>query len=91
MPETHTQKASQAAELSTRKEAAARIRADFGVPCTAETLATKAWSGDGPVYRVIAGRSYYDPGDIDDWARSRISEPVRRASDLRRSHIGEAA
>ena len=71
----------------TRTEAARRIRETHGLPCTVETLATKAWDGSGPPYRVAAGKTFYDPSDLDLWAKSRISTPIRKASDAR--HIGE--
>lgn len=67
----------------TRAEAAQRIREVHEQPCTPETLATKAWDGSGPPYCVVAGKTYYDPGDVDRWARARISAPVRKAADAR--------
>ena len=74
----------------TRKAAAQRISEHY-FPCSEGTLANLASSGEGPVYRLVAGKAVYLDEDIDAWAGSRISEPVRRASDLRRSHVGEAA
>ena len=69
----------------TRREAARRIREVHGLPCTVETLATKAWDGSGPPYRLAAGKTYYHPDDVDGWAQSRISPLVRRAADARRA------
>jgi hypothetical protein len=75
----------------TRREAARRIRELHGLPCTAETLATKAWNGSGPPYRLVAGKTYYNPADVDRWAQSRIGPPVRKAADARRAiQAGEA-
>jgi hypothetical protein len=75
----------------TRAEAAQRIREVHGQPCTPETLATKAWAGSGPRYRVAAGKTYYDPADVDRWAEDRFSAPVRKAADARRAKHAEAA
>jgi hypothetical protein len=69
----------------TRAEAAKRIREVHGQPCTTETLATKAWDGSGPPYCVAAGKTYYDPDDVDRWAQARFSPPARKAADLRLS------
>ena len=74
-----------------RKSAAQRIRDVHGLPCTDATLANLASEGAGPVYKLVAGRAYYRDEDIDVWARSRISAPIRKASDARRRAIGEAA
>lgn len=76
----------------TRPEAARRIREVHGLPCTPETLATKAWAGSGPPYRLAMGKAFYDPDDVDRWALSRISPRVRKAADARlAAHVGEAA
>ena len=75
----------------TRPDAARRIREVHGLPCTSETLATKAWDGSGPPYRVAMGKTFYDPDDVDRWAQSRISPPVRKAADARRAKLGEVA
>ncbi|OYX97146.1 MAG: hypothetical protein B7Y80_20735 [Hyphomicrobium sp. 32-62-53] len=74
-----------------RAEAAQRIRDIHRQPCTPETLATKAWNGSGPVYCLAAGKAYYDVGDIDRWARARISAPVRKAAEARRAKQAEPA
>ena len=74
-----------------RKYAARRIRDVHRQPCTEGTLANLASDGDGPVYRLIAGRAYYLDDDIDDWALSRVSAPIRKAADARRTNASEAA
>jgi hypothetical protein len=79
-----------AVQRLTRREAAKRIREVHRLPCTAETLATKAWDGSGPPYRLVAGMTYCNPEDVDQWAQSRIGPAVRRAADARRApHIRE--
>ena len=72
-----------------RAEAAARVRAG-GQPCEQSTLAKEATYGSGPPYVIIGGRAFYAPGDVDAWAQSRVSAPIRKASDARR-HPNEAA
>ena len=69
----------------TRKGASQRLRADHGLAYTAATLANMATDGEGPVYRLVAGRAVYLPDDVDSWAATRIGKPVRRAADARRA------
>jgi len=73
-----------------RRETAERIQA-HGVPCSPESLATKAWNGSGPVYRIVSGRSRYLVADVDAWIATRISKPGRQASEIRRDAQGAAA
>ena len=68
-----------------RTDAARRVREVHGQPCTPETLATMAWAGSGPAYRKVAGRTFYDPSDVDRWAEERISPPIRRAAEATRT------
>ncbi len=67
----------------TRSEAAQRIREKHRLACTPGTLATKAWDGSGPPYRMAAGKAFYDPDDVDRWAEARFSAPIRKAADAR--------
>jgi hypothetical protein len=69
-----------------RNAAAQRIR-KAGIPCTPGTLANMASDGTGPIYRVISGRCYYLDADIDAWIATRISGPIRKASDVRRYEV----
>jgi hypothetical protein len=75
----------------TRAQAAQRIREQHGQPCTAATLATKAWNGSGPPYCLAAGKTLYDPADVDRWAATRVSKPVCKAADARSAKHAEAA
>ena len=74
-----------------RKEAARRIRDIHRLSCTEGTLANHASDGTGPFYHVCGSRSIYLDRDIDEWARARISPPIRKASEARRQNVGEAA
>ena len=75
----------------TRKDVAQRLQADHGLSYTVATLANLATDGEGPVYRLVAGRAIYLPDDVDRWAATRIGKPVRRAADARRTKHAEAA
>jgi hypothetical protein len=68
--------------LLTRDEAAAYIRERHKLRCTAGYLGKLACLGGGPLYRRLDNRwALYDPADLDVWAASRISAPVRKAAD----------
>ncbi len=53
-----------------------------GYPISAATLATKATRGGGPTYRLFGRRPLYKWSDSLDWARGRLSKPVRSSSEL---------
>jgi hypothetical protein len=66
--------------LLTRDQAAAALSA-IGFPVKAKTLATKATRGGGPPFRRFGSRPLYRWGDSLDWARSRLSTPMRSTSE----------
>lgn len=74
----------------TRCGAAAYLRTKHNQDICGATLANMASEGTGPVYRKIAGKSYYLDNDLDAWAQSRVSRPIRKASDVRQLIEGEA-
>jgi hypothetical protein len=64
-----------------RDAAAAYVRQHHDINCTAGYLAKLASTGGGPPFYRVGGRVEYDPTDLDRWALSRISGPLRKASD----------
>lgn len=50
---------------------------------SAKTLARLASEGGGPVYRRVGPKlTAYRVEDLDRWAESRFSPPIKRASEL---------
>lgn len=66
--------------LLTRTQTAAALRT-MGFPVADKSLATRASRGGGPPYRRFGARVLYRWGDALDWARSRLSAPVRSTSE----------
>lgn len=64
-----------------RKNAARYVREEWGLPCQPNWLAKLAVVGGGPVFRRCGRWPVYDRGALDDWARSRLSRPMRSTSD----------
>jgi hypothetical protein len=64
-----------------RKEAAEYIRAEWGLPCAAQTLAKLAVLGGGPVFRKAGRYPLYLAQDLDLWAETKIGKPLRSTSD----------
>ena len=65
-----------------RQAAAAYVRERWGFPCSPAWLAKLAVVGGGPVFRKAGRFPIYVTGDLDRWAASRISGPVRSTSEL---------
>jgi hypothetical protein len=63
-----------------RPQAADYLKAHFGFGAV-RTLAKLATLGGGPVYRKLGRIVIYDPADLDAWALSRMSAPVRSTSE----------
>ena len=80
-PEPASAVPSQPDALLTR-EGAADALTEAGFPTAAATLATKATRGGGPPFRLYGRRPLYRWGDALDWARSRLSNPIRNTSEL---------
>ena len=65
----------------TRAEAAKYIT-DNWFPHSPKTLAKLAVIGGGPVFRKAGRVPIYIPSDCDDYARSKISQPVCSTAEL---------
>ena len=63
-----------------RVDAAHYVRNTWGIPCSTRWLAKLAVTGGGPIFRKAGRFPIYNPADLDDWARSRISAPRRSTS-----------
>ena len=66
-----------------RNAAAAYVEETHGIPCAPKTLAKYAVIGGGPIFRKAGKTPLYAAGDLDAWAESRLSKPVRSTSELR--------
>lgn len=64
-----------------RNQAAAYLQSRYGA-YTTETLAKLACIGGGPCFRKLGPFPVYAPDDLDIWATSRMSRPVRSTSEL---------
>ena len=73
-----------AGRLLRRAEAAAYIRDRFAIPCSRQTLAKYAVTGEGPVYRMARRFPLYSLDDLDQWALARLSGPVRSTCEAQR-------
>ena len=65
----------------TRKATAEALTA-AGFPVSEKTLATKATRGGGPLYQLFGRKPLYRWGDALEWAKSRLSKPIRSTSEL---------
>jgi hypothetical protein len=65
-----------------RDDAAAYVRQRHNINCTAGYLAKLASAGGGPVFRRLHNRwAVYREEDLDAWAQTRVTGPLRKASD----------
>jgi hypothetical protein len=64
-----------------RKDAAAYLKEHFGFG-TASTLAKAAVFGNGPVYCKRGRIPLYRAADLDAWASSQLTGPLRSTSDI---------
>ena len=71
-------------KILTRAELAKALTG-AGYPITKATLDTMATRGGGPVFRLFGKRPLYGWGDAIEWARARMSPPVRTTSEARRA------
>jgi hypothetical protein len=73
------------AKYRRRDDAAAYVRDTYKIPCTAGYLAKLACIGGGPVFHRLHNRwAVYLDDDLDAWASTRISRPLRKASEATR-------
>lgn len=80
-----------------RREAA-KFATDNGFRIAPSTLAVMACRGDGPPFVKFGPIPLYDPDDLLEWARNRLSKKVRSTSELHAfgvndnsAHTGDAA
>jgi hypothetical protein len=66
-----------------RTAAAVYIQEKHGIPCAAKTLAKYAVIGGGPTFRKAGNVPLYELRDLDSWAESRLSKPVRSTAELK--------
>jgi hypothetical protein len=64
-----------------RSQAASYITSRWGIPCSHGLLHKLASVGGGPEFRRAGRWPLYSEADLDSWAQSRITGPVRKASD----------
>lgn len=64
-----------------RRAAAAYLREVWGLRCSEQTLANYATRGNGPEFQRYGRGVVYRPPKLDEYARSRLSAPVRSTSD----------
>jgi len=67
--------------LHGRKSAAEYVRNKHGQPCSPAWLAKLAVVGGGPVFRKAGRTPLYAEEDLDLWALSRLSGPMRSTSE----------
>jgi hypothetical protein len=67
--------------LLTRNQTAAALT-EAGFPTSPATLSTKATRGGGPPYQRWGPRVIYRWGTSLEWAKTRLSTPVRSTSEL---------
>jgi hypothetical protein len=71
-----------------RRSAAAKYIDDNWFRYSAKTMAKDAVVGGGPKFRKAGRTPLYDPADLDQWARSRLSPLVTSTSELAaKSHM----
>jgi hypothetical protein len=66
-----------------RAQAAEYLRERWGLAYARRTLVIYAARGTGPVYARIGARAVYTRQALDEWAKSRVTAPGRKASDLK--------
>jgi hypothetical protein len=66
-----------------RKAASAYLLEKFGIERAPGTLAKLATLGGGPVFHRVGRIPVYATDDLDAWAMSLISEPMRSTSEHR--------
>jgi hypothetical protein len=64
------------------RQATAEALTAAGFPVSEKTLATMATRGGGPLYQLFGRKPLYRWGDALEWAKGRLSRPVRTTSEL---------
>ena len=57
------------------------LKATFGVPCEAKTLAKLRCVGGGPKFRRFGRLIRYERKELEFWARNRLSQPLQSTRD----------
>jgi hypothetical protein len=71
----------QDSKLHRRRAAAKYLQDKWAMRCAEQTLAKLACVGGGPAFQRFGRDVVYDEAELDRWARSRLSKPVRSTSD----------
>jgi hypothetical protein len=66
-----------------RKQASAYLKTRWGLSCAVYTLARYTANGTGPEYHKAGPRAVYSREALDEWAKSKLTAPGRKASDLK--------
>jgi hypothetical protein len=66
-----------------RNEASAYLKARWGLSYAVYTLARYAANGTGPEYQRVGPRAVYTRAALDEWAKTKLTAPGRKAADLR--------
>jgi hypothetical protein len=64
-----------------RNAAASHLRQEYGLPITAQSLAKLAYTGGGPVFQLLGRYPVYTRENLNAWAESRLSGPLRSTSE----------
>lgn len=68
-----------------RSDAAKHVTDTWGIPLSPKTLAKLAVVGGGPKFRKAGRVPLYDPANLDEWARTKLSSLVASTSELVRA------
>lgn len=63
------------------RKATAESLTSVGFPVSPATLATMATRGGGPRYQLFGRKPLYRWGDALEWAKGRLSKPIRSTSE----------
>jgi hypothetical protein len=69
-----------------RAGAAAYLRDTYGARCSHTYLDKLACIGGGPTFHRFGKWPIYEVADLDAWAMSRMTGPLRKASDVPEAH-----
>jgi hypothetical protein len=75
-------------KLLRRKAASDYLRETHGLERAPSTLAKLAVIGGGPIFRRAGRIPLYTTDDLDDWAISLLSAPMRSTSDISSASMG---
>ncbi len=67
--------------LLRRRAASHYLQSRWAIRAAEQTLAKYAVKGSGPEFRLYSRDVVYDAEKLDEWARSRLSKPVRSTSE----------